>query len=262
MHTRIPYPACPLCEGTEGDEVRTVSCARHPLYQPSFPETMRWLRCGRCGHVFVDGYFDDAALAELFSRANPHQLPGGGDVDRGRQRSARQVERVVAARGGSVGGRWLDVGFGDGALLTTAAEFGFEVLGLETRPEAVKRLAEFGFEALCGTLEQLDGPEPLAVISLCDVLEHMPFPRRALARVRMLLQPEGLVLLSTPNLECFQWQVLDRAGANPYWGELEHLHAFGRRRLAALLEQEGLGVVSYAVSERYLAGMELLARRR
>ena len=260
MHARIPYDACPLCGATEGDLVRTASVAGHPLYRPSFPAELRWVQCATCRHVFADGYLGPAALAELFSVANPRQLPGGGDVDRGRQLAARQVERVVALRGG-VSGRWLDVGFGDGALLTTAAEFGFEVTGLDTRGEAVARLRALGFEALQGTLEALEGPEPVQVLSLCDVLEHVTFPRKTLARARQLLAADGVLLVTTPNGECFQWQALDRAGANPYWAELEHLHVFGRRRLQALLVEEGFVPAGYAVSERYLAGMELLARR-
>ncbi len=260
MHARILYDACPLCEHTEGDSVGTASCAKHPLYLPSFPDTMRWLRCGACGHVFADGYFGEAALAELFSTANPNQLPPGADVERLRQLSSRMVERVVAARAGALG-KWIDVGFGNGALVATAAEFGFEVLGLDTRAEAVQRLLELGYPALQGTLEALESPTPVDVVSFADVLEHMPFPRKALAKARSLLGPRGVLLVSLPNLDSLHWRVMDRAKTNPYWGELEHLHNFSRQRLYSLLNDEGFEAVGYAVSERYLAGMEVVARR-
>jgi hypothetical protein len=54
---------------------------------------------------------------------------------------------------------------------------------------------------------------------------------------------------------------MDRAGKNPYWSELEHLHNFGRARLEALLREVGFTPTAYAVSERYLAGMEVVAKR-
>ena len=36
--------------------------------------------------------------------------------------------------------RWLDVGCGNGALVGTADEFGFDAVGLDARPDAVKAL--------------------------------------------------------------------------------------------------------------------------
>jgi hypothetical protein len=48
---------------------------------------------------------------------------------------------------------------------------------------------------------------------------------------------------------------------NPYWGEIEHYHNFGRRRLYALLEEHGFEPARYGVSFRYRACMEVIARR-
>lgn len=260
MHARIAFEACPLCSHTEGDLVGTANVAAHALYSPSLPDTMKWVRCAACKHVFVDGYFGPEALAVLFSAANAHQLPGQGDVDRARQVSAKMVERVTEVQG-RVQGTWLDVGFGNGALLTTAAEFGFDVLGLDVREAAVRRLREFGFAAQVSTLEDFGGPGPFEVISFADVLEHMPFPTLALRRAHQLLAPGGVLFVSMPNLDCFQWRVMDQAGTNAYWRELEHLHNFSRARLYDLVRECGFEPVRYSVSERYFAGMEVIARR-
>lgn len=257
---RVPYESCPLCGHEEVDVVGSTSCRAHPLYRPELPDTMRWLSCTACKHVFVDGWFDEAALAVLFQGANTHQLPGLADIDRWRMMSARIIERVSSARGRQ-GGRWLDVGFGNGALVTTAVEYGFDAVGLDVRKDAVERLRAEGFSAECATLEQFTSDTNFDVISFCDVLEHITFPKPALERARALLNEEGVVLVSAPNRDCYQWQAMDRAGKNPYWSELEHLHNFGRTRLEALLKDVGFTPVAYAVSERYLAGMEVVARR-
>ncbi len=132
---------------------------------------------------------------------------------------------------------------------------------LDVREEPVRRLREFGFEAHCAALADFTTDRPFDVISLADVLEHMPFPRAALIQVRQLMNPGGLLFVSLPNLDCFNWQALDREGKNPYWAELEHIHNFGRVRLQALLREVGFEPVSYAVSERYVLGMEILARK-
>src|ERR1051325_2283807 len=128
---RIHYERCPLCDGEDYIEERIGDCSRHPLYKQPLPPTQRWLRCRKCQHVYVDGYFSPAALSVLFTSAHAHQTPGQ-NLENARYVSARIVE-IVWERQSAPGGRWLDIGFGNGALLTTAAEFGFQVVGLDLR---------------------------------------------------------------------------------------------------------------------------------
>mgnify|MGYP002403534423 CR=1 FL=1 len=173
--------------------------------------------------------------------------------------SARMV-RTVAQILASFSGCWLDVGCGNGSLLTTAAEFGFDACGIDTRSEPVDALTALGYSCLCVDFEFFDAPaESFHVVSMCDVLEHMPFPRRALAKVHRLLAPQGLVFLSMPNRDCLAWKLMDQNGTNPYWGELEHYHNFDRAGLYRLLQEHGLMPVYYGVSERYRAAMEVVA---
>ena len=257
---RIPFETCPLCGAEDAEEVGIASCKSHPLYRPGLPATMRWIRCDRCGHVFVDGYFSEAAMSLVFGAAHPSQLPGEVTLS-GRAVAAKIVEDVSHARG-RWEGRWLEVGFGGGALLTTAAEFGYEVVGLDLREESVRRMRALGFDARHGDLMACDGDEigRFDVVSLADVLEHMPFPKRALLHVRELLRPGGALFVSMPNMDSFAWQELERQKKNPYWGELEHFHNFGRARLHALLRETGFEPCRYGISQRYLACMEIVAR--
>jgi SAM-dependent methyltransferase len=260
MDARIPYEACPLCEGHDMDEVCTAECTGHPRYKPGLPPTQRWVRCRACEHVFVDGYFTDEALGILFSETNPGQTPGA-EVETARYLSARMVERVTSLWQGRQGrqGRWLDVGFGNGSLLATAAEFGWDVVGIDMREDSVRRMRELGFEAHAIELTRLEPPEPFDVISMADVLEHMAFPRAALAHTRKILRDDGLLFVSMPNADCFLWAQLDREGVNPYWAEIEHYHNFGRRRLYRLLADAGFAPRHYDVSHRYRACMEVVA---
>jgi SAM-dependent methyltransferase len=259
MQARIPYDTCPLCDCDEATQVAIADCSRHPMYKPSLPATMRWLRCDRCLHVFVEGYFTDAALADLFADTQPMQTPGH-EIAHARGVWAKVVEDVARLRPG-LGGRWLDVGFGSGALLTTAAEFGYEAVGLDLRQSSVEQMRAFGYEAHCLDLDNFHPQTPFDVVSMADVLEHMPFPRKALARAHALMADGALLFVSMPNQDAFVWKMLDRSGENPYWPEIEHLHNFGRTRLYDLLRDEGFEPCRYGISERYVACMEVIARR-
>jgi hypothetical protein len=65
-----------------------------------------------------------------------------------------------------------------------------------------------------------------------------------------------------PNSESVLWTAMNQSNANPYWGEIEHYHNFGRTRLYSLLEEAGFEPVRYGISERYRACMEVIARKR
>jgi SAM-dependent methyltransferase len=234
-------------------------CSGHPTYNPALPKEQRWLECGNCGHVYVDGYFGPDALRNLFSDTQASQTPGY-DIENQRIIWARVLETVGDLRS-SMGGRWLDVGFGNGSLLTTAAEFGYEVVGLDLREKNVRVLRKYGFEVHAVELVDYRPDEPFDFISMADVLEHMPFPKNALLHARELLRPEGLLFLSMPNADSFLWKLMTRKGVNPYWGEIEHYHNFGRARLFDLLAECGFRAVRYGVSVRYRACMEIIAEK-
>jgi 2-polyprenyl-3-methyl-5-hydroxy-6-metoxy-1,4-benzoquinol methylase len=209
--------------------------------------------------VYVEGYFSPEALQLIFSSGLGHQTPGQ-NVENARYVSAQIVE-VVCERLPVPGGRWLDVGFGNGALITTAAEFGFRTVGLDLREAYVQLMQQFGFEAYAVELENYRPGEPFDVISLADVLEHVAFPKPTLRHAWGLLREGGVLFVSMPNADSFIWQALTRKGENPYWGEIEHYHNFGRRRLYALLAECGFEPIRYAVSARYRACMEVVARK-
>ena len=137
----------------------------------------------------------------------------------------------------------------------------FDALGIDLRQESVAALQALGVPARCVALEQLDERSAFDVVSMADVLEHMPFPLPALAQVHRLLAERGIVYVSMPNSDTASWRSLDRERKNPYWIEIEHYHNFTRERLQALLRQCGFEPIWYGVSNRYKCGMEVIARR-
>eukprot|EP00041_Stephanoeca_diplocostata_P013626 m.240086 g.240086 ORF g.240086 m.240086 type:complete len:281 (+) comp19408_c0_seq3:546-1388(+) len=262
--TRVKYETCPLCEiplSNSQAPLVVAPCMQHPSWSPELPGQQPWLRCDKCGHVFTDGFFDERGLAIVFRKALSHQVIDFESVEKGRLICAPIVERVSRFRS-KLGGRWLDVGTGNGALFTTAAEFGYDAMGLDSRQEPVTLLQRMGYSAVCSTFEAFGAaPGSFDVISMADVLEHMPYPKVALTRAHELLNADGLLFLSMPNYDCLTWKVMDQTGQNPYWGEIEHFHNFSRASLTRLLNSHHFDVVGYQVSQRYRACMEITARK-
>ena len=263
---RIAYDACPLCESQDFSPLCRGDGSDHTLYQQAvqgadeknrLTPLIQWCACRACGHVFTDGYFKPEVFARLTQVVSPGQIVDR-DFERQRMVSARMIEKVLSY---AAEGTWLDVGFGNGALLMTASEYGFETVGCDLRPAAVKVLQAVGIEAHLSDIVQLSLPRPCQVISMADVLEHMPYPKTGLAAARERLADGGILLLSMPNRDAPAWRLLDRMNANPYWGEIEHYHNFGRARLYRLLGEMGFAPVRYGISERYRVSMEVIARK-
>lgn len=257
MNERIPFGKCPLCESPDLADAATGDCSAHPLYHASLGKLIRWKRCGACAHVFTEGYYTQEAARLIFSRTNVQQQVGA-DMEQQRFASAHIVEKILPYAGAGI---WMDVGFGNGSLLFTAQEYGFRPLGLDLRAENVKALAAFGIEAHSKDITELSLASPCAVISMADVVEHVPYPKEPLRAAHRLLAADGVLFISMPNMESVLWQTMDRQKANPYWAELEHYHNFSRSRLYALLREVGFEPVRYGISERYRACMEVIARK-
>mgnify|MGYP000876505517 FL=1 len=267
---RVPYDGCPLCGGKQSSLINETDCTQHALYQPDLPATMKWLKCETCEHVYTDGYWSDEALKLIFAGvSDPVQWFNPATMEHERHVAARIVDRVMAHRGATgPDDRWLDIGCGNGALLFTAAEYGFTPVGIDMRKATVDALSPIGLEVYhcefgerVGRAALLLADAPVTVISMADVLEHLPLPQRALREANhMLARGSGLLFISCPAADSPVWDMLDAAGVNPYWQEIEHYHNFSRERLFALLRDAGFEPLSYGVSERYRIGMEIVAR--
>ncbi len=252
---RIAYETCPLCESTDRYIVKKEDCSQHLLYDPIIPPVITWVACAACDHVFTDGYFSVEAQRVIFSRTEANQVVGH-DLENQRHVSARIIKRVAHYIDK---GDWLDVGFGNGSLLFTAEEWGYTPVGIDLRDDNVRIFRDLGFEAHSLPVEAFDHPGRFSVVSMADVLEHMPFPCLGLQAVHRLLRPNGVLFISTPNMGSIVWQFLDHKKNNPYWGAIEHFHNFSRERLYALLRTHGFTPVHYDVSKRYRVCMEIVA---
>lgn len=254
---RVAYDACPLCGASDFELDRVADCSRHPSWKPPLSAKMTWNRCNSCEHGFVDGHFTPEARAILSDHV-PAALRPGDNIEGNRKLSSLIVDKVLARKSG---GRWLDVGFGNGSLLFTAEEYGFEVLGLDQRLQAVEELTALGVRARCTDLCDVADIPLVDVVSMSDHLLSAPYPQDTLRAAYRALAPDGVLFLSVPNTETLLWNRWTAQNTNPYWAEIWHHHNFGRRRLFATLEDIGFDRLQYGVSARFRCGMEVLAQK-
>jgi SAM-dependent methyltransferase len=155
-------------------------------------------------------------------------------------RHLRIVQRYVQT------GRLLDVGCASGAFLCCAADAGWKVCGVEPAEvlcaKARQLLAGRG-DVLCVPLQQADlPPATFNVLTLWDVLEHVPDPLGFMRHCMSLLKPNGYLFANVPDLDSFQARFMgDR------WPLLlaEHLNYFNRSSLRLCGELAQLRLVRF-----------------
>lgn len=139
--------------------------------------------------------------------------------------------------------RWLDLGCGAGTLLQAARGRGWDAIGTEVAGPAAETLRAKGLDVRSGELNQLDLPEAgFDVVSMIEVIEHVPDVSALLTASRNLLRPGGVLYITTPHgrgisgrLLSTKWSVV----APP-----EHLQLFSRPGLRTALERSGFAVRS------------------
>ncbi len=203
------------------------------------------LKCRECGHIcssyqppeHYEGYFGEETLpgeAEYSYWGKAH-FPMYAEFARRYLKNKK--------------GHLLDVGCGLGYFLAQIKEIpSWELYGCETSPVAV----EYGIKRLGlphlhqGSLESAPYPEDFFdVITLWDVLEHIPQPDTLLKRISTLLKPDGFLFLHTPNAKIqipkakLKKTILGMKEGIHYLEAKDHCHLYTPHTLAILLKRNG-----------------------
>ena len=190
-----PASACPLCLSREAGHVSSRDRRGAPL------TTVLCLNCGlyRTDPLPAPGEIQRFYEHEYRLAYKGVVRPRAHHVLRAAQ-AAR--DRLVWLRAHLAGRRrWLDAGAGSGEFACLLGRMGALVSVLEpNRGYAEYMRKELGLAVREGFLEDLaPGEARFEGIAFFHVIEHHPDPVGALARLRSLLAPDGVLAVETPN---------------------------------------------------------------
>ncbi len=217
---------------------RCTCCEGRRLTALFAKEGDRYLRCGTCGVVLLEGESDARAAAELYDHL--YARFNGFDP----LTEARYAERLRHLERYRRLNRLLDVGCGAGHFLEVARKHDWQGEGTEISEQACGLIRQRGITMHRGMLSELRLPaDHYDIVVMLELLEHVENPRAYLAEARRLLRPGGALLASTPN-----FNGLTRRLIGPEWRICgsEHLHYFTRRSLRRLLHTVGFNRVRIA----------------
>jgi SAM-dependent methyltransferase len=238
--------ACPVCESLEFTVVRPA------LYPPSLDEQqlkqifraasdqVLWdqvVRCRACDLVYVNPRLLADLILEGYAEAEDPLFAAQNEA---RIRGFRTtLEGVVKRlRMSPAGKRVLDVGCAGGAFLVAARGMGFAVTGIEpSRWMAAYGRENYQLDIRDGILEAgVFEDSSFDVITLWDVIEHLPQPRETLDVARSLLKPNGVLLVNYPDIGTLAARALGRRW--PFWLSV-HLIYYTRKTMTDQLRRAG-----------------------
>lgn len=229
---------CPVCFSSE-----VHSCAQIP------GNVVR--SCSRCKCRYLNQLPDEEG--GRFVRRMPHghthpspsyELHSSNARDRTSMRRFHWIHRQVTPRA-----RVLEIGVRDGSFGILAARE-YEYVGIDPASAAARHARARGLEIYCATLPTFVNTGPsFDAITLFHVFENMADPHDALGRIKDLLKPGGLLLLSTFDTEGLLYLLSERKRMTQNFRT--HLILYSRSALIELLEHSGFEILSIGPDYEY-----------
>ncbi|MEI6437685.1 MAG: class I SAM-dependent methyltransferase [Candidatus Omnitrophota bacterium] len=205
-------------------------------FRSSGDETLvdRLVRCRRCGFQYLNPRLKAELVLQGYS--------GGEDQVFVSQAESREktfdealgsIEKMLPAKG-----RVLDVGTAGGSFLAVARRRGWETAGCEPNRWLCSWAgSHYGLAVTPGTIFDMRlADASFDLVTLWDVLEHTPDPRRVLQECRRVLKPGGILVVNYPDIGSWIARMMGRR-----WVFLlsVHLYYFDRVTIRRLLKETG-----------------------
>jgi SAM-dependent methyltransferase len=191
------------------------------------------LHCPQCGFLQCD---DLANVLRFYEALEDHDYTEGRDQRILQARRLLEIVRRHVPRG-----RLVDIGAGSGILVEQANALGYEAEGVEPSRWLCQRAVERGLKVHLGTYPHQDLRPGFDVVTLVDVIEHVPNPVELLRHVASQLSDHGIGLVVTPDVK----SIVARLMGPKWWHfRIAHIGYFDRRNLELALDSAGLAPVA------------------
>jgi len=237
MSLSLEYVKCNTC----GSGQSTTHLERGDL-NLFLPGTFTLVECSACGLVYQNPrpaisdysvlYSDEYDQFTGIEKNNPATLS-----QKIRQYGLTKRIKFLEKYGKS--GRLLDIGCATGDFLKACQATGrFHVSGIEPSSFASELCKNLGLDVKTGFLEDGDYPDrTFDVVTLWNVIEHLPDPNQSLRLINRILNNDGILVITTPNLDSLEARLF-----KDYWIGYElprHYFVYSENSLTRLLTSAG-----------------------
>jgi SAM-dependent methyltransferase len=215
-------------------------------------------RYGRVGAIYACSACGFLQCPHLGNVLTHYEELVDTDYEAGRESRALQARRLLQeVSPWSRSGRLLDVGAGSGILVEEAIRLGFAAEGVEPSRWFQEQAKARDLPVHLGVLPHPAVTGLFDVVTLVDVIEHVPNPKELLAQAVACLAPGGIVVVVTPDVDSLAAKVL---GARWWHYRVAHIGYFNRQTLGRALASAGLSALTFRRPSWYFPASYLAQR--
>jgi SAM-dependent methyltransferase len=239
----MEFVSCNLCGSTDYSVIYQIP----DLLLENDDDLFTLVGCDRCGLVYQNPRPTEEEIGRYYPQDYEPFYQDGNKNWLLRKVNLRGVEKrrriVTSLNKKQKGGRLLDIGCSTGLFLNELRRTGlWEVWGNDTSEYAVKIAKDqYQLEVFQGSVIQANYPTVFFdVVTLWDVLEHLPDPAVTLREISRITKPESYLILRLPNYDSFDSKLFGQA-----WAGLDvprHYYVFSKRNIERLLDTNGFTV--------------------
>lgn len=231
-------------------------------YTDKFLPSKLWMKCEKCSNLYSK-YFP----LKFLNRNNPLK------IIKPKENTTQDVNGISSfilrswcdilqnLTQYTNGKNLIEIGIGDGALIATALEMGYEIDCIEIEENVAQKISDLlNHDIICCDFLDLKEDKKYDIISMGDVLEHLDEPKRGLNKIYNLLNENGVVWISTPNYMSAFNRLHKTSTA--MWNEPWHITYFNKQSLEVLLKATGFQILDYRISNHYNGSMEIIAKKQ
>ncbi len=229
-------PICPIC-----------GFKNIKIFSPILNE------CTHCGLKFVAKIKSNNYYSQIYNKNyfNGAVYDNYLDEEKYRRRVFRDKIKLIKKHL-PCEGTILDIGCGMGFFLMEMQKRGYQIKGLDISKYAAA-IASAKLNTFIPPADLLSAsfsPGQFDIITLWDLLEHLPEPARYLDRISQIIKKNGVLVIETLNISSLTARMLKEKW--PLYFPPYHLFYFNQKNISLLLEKTGFSLLKAYPVQTYL----------
>lgn len=238
---KVRFPAT-----IDGDMQAVVDAFR--CTSPGYGHHPQIVECRNCGYVYANPRWTEDDLLGAYTAVEDEVYVA---ERQGRELTFRKhLQAMEAYTGAGNGRKLLDVGAYIGVFVEIAKQAGWDAWGVEPSEWAAKLAQQHDLNVIQGTQDTAPFPNStFDVITMWDVIEHVPDPNHEIHRAYELLKPGGWLVVHTMDIDSLMARLM---GSRWPWLMDMHIHYFSQKTLGQMITQNGFEIAWSGAQGRYL----------
>lgn len=244
------YP-CPVCSATDSKLLYKI-------------KGFNIVQCKSCTLAYVNPRIQDENLYDIYSSQYFSNASNGYEnyelIEDLRMRTFEkwyfEIEPFLKIKSGKA----LDIGCAAGYFLQILEDNSWQVEGIELEENMNSIVRSKGFTVYNSPLEYFKTKRKYQLISLFDVLEHLPKLDIHIQKLNKLLDKDGSIILVTPDLHSKQSKLFRKRWFQ--FKPLEHIQYFTYQSLKQVFKKNNLSIVYSNTSGQYVNASFIINRLR